>query len=686
MLVTRRILNTASGLALLVGASNFASAADLQPRPSWLPSSPAPYDWNGFHLGAHFGYATGRSDWSAVDTAGGVSAGTVDMFNAYEAFKGTGSYSLGLQAGYTHVLPSRLMLGIEVDVSAPNLIGGARPFETSAAGPVELTARSILSGTVRGRIGYAFDHWLLYGTAGFAWSYDRLSLTTNPGAALGEEEADGTVAARLWRLGYAVGGGVEIPLSPAWTARAEYLYTGFGAQQVAWPTVGHTVSSDLSLHSIRLGLNYHIGEATKIPNLLSDGLSPLEQDRIRVHGQSTFTIQYAAPFRSPYSGPNSFQPNIGRQTWDVTFYLGARLWEGAELWVNPEIDQGFGLSNTFGIAGFPSAEAYKVGSAYPYARLTRTFLRQTIDLGGEIEKVEGGANQFGGSQSSDRLVFTVGKFSSVDIFDTNKYAHDPRTDFLNWAVVDTATFDYAADAWAFTYGAAVEWYRGPWTVRAGVFDLPKVPNSTDLDPTFQQFQLIGEVERRYTLRGLPGKIAVTGFLSRARLGRFEDAVLLGQATGTTPELAAVRRYTGKTGLSANLEQQITRDIGVFARAGFNDRELETNAFTDVDRTAVLGAALSGRLWGRPDDTVGIAGVVNQIGASHIAYLDAGGLTAILGDGKLPNPGLEKIVEVYYSLPVASWRVTLDYQFIANPAYNTDRGPVSIFGTRLRTAF
>ena len=241
--------------------------------------------------------------------------------------------------------------------------------------------------------------------------------------------------------------------------------------------------------------------------------------------------QYVPRFHAPYRGPNSLDPNHGRETWDVTFYAGLRLWQGAELWINPEIDQGFGLSSTLGLAGFPSGEAYKVGSSVPYARIHRTFIRQTIDLGGEIEKVQADINQFAGSQSANRVVITIGKFSVSDLFDTNKYSQNPRKDFMNWALVDAGTFDYAADAWGYTYGAAVEWYQGRWTLRGGIFDLSVVPNNTDLDPRFQQFQWIAEIEHRHELWGQPGKLAVTGFLSRGRMGRFEDAIQLAQMTG-----------------------------------------------------------------------------------------------------------------------------------------------------------
>ena len=246
----------------------------------------------------------------------------------------------------------------------------------------------------------------------------------------------------------------------------------------------------------------------------------LQTDNFAVHGQTTFLEQYDPPFHAPYAGANSLIPNEGRETFDATAFLGWRLWDGAELWVDPEIDQGFGLDFTLGVAGFPSGEAYKVGEAVPYVRVQRAFVRQTIDLGGDEQKVDAAANQFSGSQTANRLVLTIGRFSVADVFDNNKYAHDPRGDFMNWSIIDTGTFDYAADAWGYTYGASAEWYQGDWTVRGGIFDLSIVPNSIDLDPSFAQFQWVGEIERRYDLWGQPGKLAVTGFLTRGRMGSF----------------------------------------------------------------------------------------------------------------------------------------------------------------------
>jgi high affinity Mn2+ porin len=368
----------------------------------------------------------------------------------------------------------------------------------------------------------------------------------------------------LGRIGWTVGAGAEAPVAPGWTARLEYFYSQYGNASVTFPFGGQRFQSDLSTQQVRWGVNYKLGSDVSM-NVLTTP-NPLESDGWSLHSQTTSAAQYAPPFHVPYGGANGLDPNAGRETWDATLYLGRRLWEGAELWVNPEIDQGFGLSDTHGIAGFPNGNAYKVGASYPYLRLPRAFIRQTIDLDGETENVASDLNQFAGSQLSNRLVITVGKFAVWDWFDGNKYAHEPRSDFMNWALIDTATFDYAADSWGYTYGATVEWYQGPWTWRGCFCDLSIVPSSPELDPT-KQFQWIGEIEHRHELWGQPGKIIVTGFLSRRRLGRFDDALNLAEATGTTPDTSLVRRYASRGGIGLSVEQQVSADLGVFARAG-----------------------------------------------------------------------------------------------------------------------
>jgi high affinity Mn2+ porin len=686
--VLKRLIS--GGLTVAALSCVRAIAADgISPLP--VKASAAPYyDWTGFYVGGHLGYATGYSKWSATEAGADVPslAGSLDFFRAFDGFKGTGSYYIGLQAGYNYMFPSRLLVGLEADVSFPSFIGGAQVISSDTIGHASYAEMVQFSGTVRGRIGYAPGHWLFYATGGFAWTYNqftRMQLVGSPAggtASPGDEEPLFIVQ----RIGAAVGAGVEVALPSNWTARLEYLYTDYGSRSVNFATGAQRFDSSLVIQSARLGFNYRIGANAIDPDIFTKGPTALDLDWFALHGQTTFLGQYAFPFRAPYHGPNSLDSNAGRETWDVTVYAGIRLWEGAELWVNPEIDQGFGLSSTLGIAGFPSGEAYKVGFSVPYARVPRMFVRQTIDLGGDTEKVEAGINQFAGSQTADRLVITVGKFSVSDIFDTIGYSHNPREDFMNWSLVDAGTFDYAADAWGYTYGAAVEWYRGNWTLRGGLFDLSVVPNSTDLDPRFGQFQWVGEIEHRHQLWGLPGKVAINGFLTRGRMGSFEDAILLAQITGGPADIAAVRRYNSRGGVSVLAEQQVSSDLGVFARAGWANGNIEPYEFTDIDRTVAAGLSLKGTRWGRPDDTVGLAGIINGISAEHQAFLNAGGLGILVGDGQLPNAGSEKIIEMYYSFPVFSWRVTFDYQFVANPAYNRDRGPVSIVGTRLHAQF
>ena len=647
-----------------------------------------PYEWGGLYVGGYDGYAAGSSHWSASepDAAALRFNGTLDFYKPFDFFKGTGSSFSGLQAGYDYIFPSHLVIGTVADISFPNTIAGSQLLSSPSLGQASYAEKVEYFGALRGRLGYALGNWLLYGTSGFAWTRDQFTRTQLMGTPVGGSAVPGTAEMTLQtRAGWTVGAGVETPFLPNWTANLEYLYSDFGATRVTFPAGAQSFDGDLTTHEIRLGFNYRpSGAASALPGVVVQPTS-FDSDDWGLHGQTTYIHQYAPPFRAPYHGKQSLESSA-RETWDATLFLGRRLWSGAELWVDPEIDQGFGLSNTLGVAGFVNGEAYKLGNDYPYARLPRMFLRQTIDLGGDSDKVDARANQLAGEHSQNRLILTLGKFAVVDIFDTNKYAHDPRSDFLNWALIDTGTFDYAADAWGYTYGTAVEWYQGPWTLRGGLFDLSIVPNSTDLDPNFSQFQMIGEIERRYDFGGQPGKLAATGFLSRGRMGLFGDAVELANATGQPADIAAVRDYRSRSGISFNMEQQLSADLGIFARAGFASGNVEPYEFTDIDRTLAAGLSLTGNRWGRPDHTVGFAGMLNGISGEHQAFLNAGGLGILVGDGKLPHPGAEQIIEAYYSLPVSCWRLTFDYQFIANPAYNEDRGPVSVFAARLHSEF
>jgi high affinity Mn2+ porin len=682
--------------AIVIASAGIAAADDVIKSPATSYFGP-PYNWNGFYAGGHLGVAWGNSNWTA---APGIT-GSTNLFQPINSFNESGSFFTGVQSGYNYVLPNRVVVGAEADALFPSFpsltnltIGGTSNFTSPTLGGLSYSETVLASGTVRGRIGYAPGHWLFYATGGFAWTYNHQTLTQ---FASGISESP-----FLWRLGWAAGAGVEVPVAPHWTARLEYLFTDYGNKNQVFFGGAQPINSDFAPQELRAGLNYRFGGDTAPASgaLVTKAPAVPDLDTINFHGQATFSWQGYPAIRSAFQGANSLPAGgQGREIVDATLATGVRLWRGAEFWADPEVDQGHGLADTHGVAGFPSAEAYKIGADYPYARVQRYFVRQTIDLSGETQKVESDFHQFAGTQTENRLVLTVGKFAVADIFDTNKYANSPKTDFLNWSVVNAGTFDYAGDAWGYSYGAAAEWYQGRFTFRGGVFDMSVTPAeaansaaSDGLDPTFSQLQFVGEIEERHELWGQPGKLKLTAFVTHGRMGDFQGAVALSQpgqpfAGDPNDAIASLRTYRYRPGVSVNFEQQVTETLGLFGRAGWADGNVEPWDFTDIDRTVQLGVSMVGKNWGRPDDTVGVVGVVNGLAPVHAAYFNAGGTGIIIGDGALPSYGLEQILETYYSFAIsASTKVSFDYQFVLNPGYNTERGPVKVFAGRFHWQF
>jgi len=337
-------------------------------------------------------------------------------------------------------------------------------------------------------------------------------------------------------------------------------------------------------------------------------------------------------------------------------------------------------------AGFPSGTAYKVGQNSPYFKLPRVFARQVIALDGPRQAVESAPNQLAGVMSVNNVTITVGKFAVVDIFDTNTYAHDPRADFLNWSNIEAGAFDYAADAWGFTVGVAVEWTQSWWTLRGGLFDLSDVPNSTRLDSSFKQYEWVGEAEARHTIAGHPSKLKLLAFVNRGNMGSYGDALALAQQTGATPDTSLVRRFASRPGVAINAEQELTAGLGAFVRASMNDGSKETFDFTDINRSVSAGLSLAGDPWGRHGDTVGLAFVVNGLSDAARQYFAAGGLGVLIGDGAM-RYGTERIAEVYYNWAVfPHLSLSLNFQYVVHPAYNRDRGPVPIVGVRIHAGF
>ncbi|MGC2833872.1 MAG: carbohydrate porin [Methylocella sp.] len=680
----RQVLPLLAAVTAIVSGSAFA--ADLT-------APPPAFTWTGFYLGANAGGVLSPGNPAFQSQGFGSSAFDLPANGGAKA-----GFTGGFQAGYNYQIGS-LVPGFETDF---NYLGNCRDGTFAAPpayAPLGIGSYTLsggcshYSGTMRGRLGYAFDRALLYATAGIAYGGNR-----DPGAVALNPPAPGNYfaagASHSARTKYVFGAGLEYALSDHWFARAEYLYVNLGRIDQFFENgagLGFTSSQFNQNHIFRMGLDYGFdaGASAAEPQAAGSGEATPAAEQYSFHGQVTWVPQGYPGFRAAYSGPESLPPQAHAAEDFVTdAFLGVGLWQGAAIYLNPEIDEGFGVGNTFGIAGFPNAFAYKVGKSEPYIRDQRYFLRQTIGLGGGTEQIAAGANQLAGPVDANRLTFTVGKYAVVDIFDDNKYAHDPTSTFLNWTIIDMGAFDYAADSWGFTYGATAEWKQDWWTARAGVFQLSQTPNSEVIEPVlFRQFQPVVEFEERHDLFNQPGKLKFLFYANDGFMGSFNEAVAQGFATGTTPDIASVRARRVKVGGGVNLEQQITPDIGLFARFSMSTGQYETFDFTAVTRSESAGLVFNGDLWGRAKDQIGVGGVLNDISHAYANYLAAGGVNdIILGDGALSYSG-ERILETYYKFGIADGiSLTADYQFVDNPGYNLARGPVSLFALRFHAEF
>ncbi|QHB56424.1 carbohydrate porin (plasmid) [Ralstonia solanacearum] len=413
-------------------------------------------------------------------------------------------------------------------------------------------------------------------------------------------------------------------------------------------------------------------------------------DRFGFHGQTTWVWQRKSAFNAPYSGDNSLSPERAKSySFSATLDLGMRLWKGAEVHLNPEVAMGDAFSDLHGLGGPTNGELAKVTGSDPTLYRARAFLRQTWGLGGETEKIDADFNQFADVVDKRRIVLTAGNVPVLDIFDAVEYAHDPRTQFLNWSFMTHPSFDYPADARGYDWGVALEYIdsENGWAARAGRFLLPIESNGLALDTRLlMHYGDMLELEKRYALFGQEGKVRLLGWRNRARMGSFQDAIALGQATGTAPDVGQVRKEHAKVGVGLSFEQKLGENLGLFTRLNWSDDRTETYAFTEAGRNVSFGGLLKGTAWGRPNDVLGAAFSLNMLGPDHRAYLAAGGSGAFLGDGAL-NYAHERVLELFYSMQLVKG-VTLspDVQLIQNPGYNRDRGPAKFVGLRVHAEF
>jgi len=414
-----------------------------------------------------------------------------------------------------------------------------------------------------------------------------------------------------------------------------------------------------------------------------------EDQQTNLHYQATTISQQHGDFPAAYSGKNSMSPTSDTETSiTTTIFFGQRLWPTGEIYIDPELSGGSGFNKTTGAAGFPNGDIYRVDDPLPKWSLARLYYQQVFGFGSETEILKDDKNQLAGSVATDRLTVVLGKFALNDFFDTNTYAHDPRTQFLNWAFMDNAAWDYAADTRGYSWGFYLEYNQPRWALRFASVLVPQQANQLQMEtnyPTYRGDNL--ELEYRYHLGEHPGATRFLIYENHANMGNYRLTI---NSPEDNMDVTQSRSLSLKYGFGLNVEQEVSEDLGAFGRISWDDGHTETWAFTEVDQTISAGLSLKGHRWKRPEDVIGMGLIINGLSNDHRDYLDAGGVGFIIGDSAQPavpgqtlNYGYEQIGEVYYLFKaMKGLDGTLDYQYIQNPAYNKDRGPVSVSSLRV----
>jgi high affinity Mn2+ porin len=417
--------------------------------------------------------------------------------------------------------------------------------------------------------------------------------------------------------------------------------------------------------------------------------TPPDPEKWNVYWQATSIGQYHPAFPALYTGTFSlFNHAEAEVSLTTTIFLGLRLWRNTQLYYDPEIAGGRGFSGTNGIANFPNGEMPRVSTAAPKPYLARLYVTHDFGFGDALENVESDENQLAGSRPAMRYSVTVGRFTVTDFFDGNRYSHDPRKQFMGWAVMYNGAWDYPADTRGYTWGWVHEFHTPRWSVRYGSAAMPRVANGLRFDrQIFRDRSDDFEGELDYKPHRHAGAVRFLSYINHADMGTYSESLRLADETHTTPDITATRRpATLKYGFGISADQEITKDIGVFGRWGWNDGRTESFAFTAMDRLYEAGVSFMGTRWKRPHDVAATAVTAGGLAPIHAQYLARGGYDFLIGDGAL-RYGHEVISETYYSAQVLTgFFVTVDLQHINNPAYNRDRGPVWAASLRLHLEY
>ena len=423
-------------------------------------------------------------------------------------------------------------------------------------------------------------------------------------------------------------------------------------------------------------------------NCFSQKAKDTTAQKWNLHGQATSITQYHFPFSAKYTGNNSLLTKEPAQnSFTSTLYAGLKLWKNGAIYFNPEIAGGSGLSKATGVAGYLNGETFRIGSPDLKLYLARLYFQQYFSLGKATKQQEDEVNKLKGKIPVKYISLQAGKFSIADFFDNNSMSDDPRTQFLNWSLMSAGAWDYPANTRGYTVGLVLGYHQPGFSIKGAITQVPSYANGPKLDNNIgQAFGTVMEAEKKFSLsKTKTFVVRLAGFYNQAHAGNYEQSIKNGLATFSAPDITDSRKYSrSKLGWYAGTEYNFTNG-GVFLNASWNDGKNETWAFTEIDQSVSAGLSLDGKRWRRNQDVLGIAAVVNGISNSHRKYLQLGGYGFIIGDGNL-NYATEKIVECYYSfhfhIKELQVFISPDYQFVVNPAYNKDRGPVHVVALRL----
>jgi len=420
-----------------------------------------------------------------------------------------------------------------------------------------------------------------------------------------------------------------------------------------------------------------------------------DHTRYWISGQENTIYQMHGNFHSPYSGPNSFTAPLQYKASEVaTLYLGYQINANpryeTEFLYDEENTGGRGLSQALGLAGFTNLDVVRDPSLGPVPYTARAEIHQIVGLTNTTVAQQRGPLSLATRVPVRRIELRLGKFSLPDMLDVNPVLSDSHQQFTNWTVDNDGAWDYAADTRGYTYGVDIEYQDRGWGARYVLALMPVEANSITLDWALRRARAQNlEFElHRGVLRRREGSIRLLVYGNNAHMGLYREAVnnYLEHIT-PTPEIAYEEHFNAlKYGVDLNIEQNVTANLRLAGRFGWNEGQHESFAYTEDDQTFIFGGDYAGARWGRKLDKVGVAFVTNAIKKDHQKYLELGGLGFILGDGQL-NYAREDILEAYYNAHL--WRGlygAIGNTFIAHPGYNQDRGPVDVEGARVHLEF